>query len=236
MTRKDAARLGGLARAAPSRPPAARRSPPSASPPWSRNASAATAAPPSSGWSPPASRRRTASSARRSGRSAARARSSPWPTTQDPCRPRPRPRTSTRSRPANSRANHPQQEPHNAMRKTATSATTATPATTTTTTSAASRRGRRPRPLGTTRRGLRRRGSPLPPRPPRRPALHHRPRGKAEAQRRPRTGQLVLPHRAGRPLGPLQLDDPFARRPRRHAGGHRWLPRHARRGRPRQGR
>ena len=98
------------------------------------------------------------------------------------------------------------------------------------------RGGRRPRPLGTTRRALRRRGSPLPPRAPRRPPLHHRPHRKAEAQRRPRTGQLVLPHRAGRPLGPLQLDDHFARRPRRHTGGHRWLPRHARRGGPRQGR
>ena len=53
------------------------------------------------------------------------ARSSPWPTTQAPCRPRPRPRSSTRSRPANSRANHPQQEPHNAMRQTATTTSAA---------------------------------------------------------------------------------------------------------------
>ena len=182
-----------------------------------------------------AARRGTASSARRSDRSAARARSSRWPTTPDPCRPRPRPRTSTKARPANSRSNHPQQEPHNAMRKTATSATP-TPTPTTTTTSRPPRGGRRPRPLGPTRRALRRRGSPHPPRAPRRAQVHHRPRGKAEAQRRPRTGELVLPDRAGRPLGALLAHDHLARRPRRHAGSYRRLPRHARRGGPRQGR
>ena len=116
----------------------------------------------------------------------------------------------------------------NTMRK----ATTATA----TTTAPLPARGCRPRPLGTTRRPLRRRGSPLPTRPPRRPPLHHRAHRTTPAQRRPRTGQLVLPHRARRPLGAVLAHDHLARREGRHAGSRRRLPRHAGGGGPRQGR
>ena len=72
------------------------------------------------------------------------------------------------------------------------------------------RGGRRPRPLGTTRRPLRRRGGPLPPRAPRRPPLHHRTHRPPTLERRPRTGQLVLPGRARRPLGALLAHDHLA--------------------------